>query len=59
MFIFEMLFVCLFVCIIDEFFVGEMFASCPVDGTAVESVLDSSRYFVLRIQDGSGKWCFI
>jgi len=38
---------------------GEMFASCPVDGTAVEPVLDSSRYFVLKIQDGSGRHAFV
>ncbi|KAG8311244.1 Adaptin ear-binding coat-associated protein 1 [Homalodisca vitripennis] len=33
---------------------GELFAKCPIDkypGVAVESVSDSSRYFVLRIQD--------
>lgn len=36
---------------------GELFAQCPVDnhpGLAVESVTDSSRYFVIRIKDGSG-----
>lgn len=36
---------------------GELFAKCPIEtypGIAVESVLDSSRYFVLRIQDDSG-----
>ena len=36
---------------------GELFAQCPVDaypGIAVESVMDSSRYFVLRIKDPSG-----
>jgi len=38
---------------------GEVFASCPVDGTAVEPVLDSSRYFVLKIQDGSGRHAFV
>lgn len=40
---------------------GELFAQCPVDshpGLAVESVTDSSRYFVIRIKDESGlcKW---
>uniref|UniRef100_A0A8C9Q3K8 NECAP endocytosis associated 2 n=1 Tax=Spermophilus dauricus TaxID=99837 RepID=A0A8C9Q3K8_SPEDA len=42
---------------------GELFAQAPVDqfpGTAVESVTDSSRYFVIRIEDGNGtrlaKW---
>ena len=39
--------------------VGELFAQCPVDaypGVAVEQVMDSSRYFVLKIQDGSGRF---
>nr|CAD7446001.1 unnamed protein product [Timema bartmani] len=37
---------------------GELFAKCPIEtypGVAVESVTDSSRYFVLRIQDDNGK----
>ena len=41
---------------------GELFAQCPVDtfpGTAIECVLDSSRYFVLKIVDISGKHAFI
>ncbi|KAI8795420.1 adaptin ear-binding coat-associated protein 1 [Biomphalaria glabrata] len=41
---------------------GELFAQCPVDaypGIAVESVMDSSRYFVLRIKDESGRSAFI
>ncbi|CAG5128635.1 unnamed protein product [Candidula unifasciata] len=41
---------------------GELFAQCPVDeypGIAVESVMDSSRYFVLRIKDDSGRSAFI
>lgn len=36
---------------------GELFAQCPIDvypGPAVEAVADSSRYFVLRIQDDNG-----
>lgn len=38
--------------------VGELFAQAPVEqypGIAVETVSDSSRYFVLRIQDDSGE----
>nr|CAG4642870.1 EOG090X0G5X [Evadne anonyx] len=41
---------------------GELFAKCPIDtypGIALESVSDSSRYFVLRIQDDSGRAAFI
>ncbi|XP_005099308.1 adaptin ear-binding coat-associated protein 1 [Aplysia californica] len=41
---------------------GELFAQCPVDaypGIAVEPVMDSSRYFVIRIKDGSGRSAFI
>lgn len=41
---------------------GELFAQCPVDnhpGLAVESVTDSSRYFVIRIKDESGRSAFI
>jgi len=37
--------------------VGELFAQCPLDGypsAAMEQVLDSSRYFVIRIQDELG-----
>lgn len=37
---------------------GELFAQAPVKeypGIAVETVSDSSRYFVLRIQDDSGE----
>ena len=37
---------------------GELFAKCPVDdypGIAVEGVLDSSRYFVLKIVDETGR----
>lgn len=38
---------------------GELFAKCPIDaypGIAIEPVTDSSRYFVLRIQDDNGGW---
>ncbi|XP_028922404.1 adaptin ear-binding coat-associated protein 2 [Ornithorhynchus anatinus] len=41
---------------------GELFAQAPIDqfpGTAVENVTDSSRYFVIRIEDGSGRRAFI
>uniref|UniRef100_A0A2K5D0H0 NECAP PHear domain-containing protein n=1 Tax=Aotus nancymaae TaxID=37293 RepID=A0A2K5D0H0_AOTNA len=41
---------------------GELFARAPVDQfprTAVESVTDSSRYFVIRTEDGNGQWAFI
>ncbi|XP_070614224.1 adaptin ear-binding coat-associated protein 1 [Erythrolamprus reginae] len=41
---------------------GELFAQAPIDqypGIAVETVNDSSRYFVLRIQDGNGRSAFI
>lgn len=37
---------------------GELFAKCPIDkypGVALESVTDSSRYFVVKIQDDNGK----
>mmetsp|Transcript_18487 Transcript_18487/g.32109 ORF Transcript_18487/g.32109 Transcript_18487/m.32109 type:complete len:244 (-) Transcript_18487:11-742(-) len=37
---------------------GELFAVCPVDDTAVEPVKDSSRYFVLRIEN-QGRHAFI
>lgn len=38
---------------------GELFAKCPIDkypGVALEAVTDSSRYFVVRIQDDNGGW---
>uniref|UniRef100_A0A182YK38 NECAP PHear domain-containing protein n=1 Tax=Anopheles stephensi TaxID=30069 RepID=A0A182YK38_ANOST len=41
---------------------GTLFANCPIEsypGVAIEAVSDSSRYFVLRIQDGNGRTAFI
>ncbi|KAL3268140.1 hypothetical protein HHI36_007267 [Cryptolaemus montrouzieri] len=41
---------------------GELFARCPIEAypsVAIESVSDSSRYFVLRIQDDNGRAAFI
>nr|CAG4644389.1 EOG090X0G5X [Lepidurus arcticus] len=41
---------------------GELFAKSPIDqypGTAIEAVSDSSRYFVIRIQDDNGRSAFI
>lgn len=41
---------------------GALFANCPVEaypGVAIEPVSDSSRYFVLRIQDDNGRSAFI
>lgn len=41
---------------------GQLFANCPVEaypGVAIEAVSDSSRYFVLRIQDDNGRSAFI
>ncbi|GIX68425.1 adaptin ear-binding coat-associated protein 1 [Caerostris darwini] len=41
---------------------GELFAKAPIDkypGIAIESVTDSSRYFVLRIEDDNGRAAFI
>ncbi|KAE8739530.1 hypothetical protein FOCC_FOCC014950 [Frankliniella occidentalis] len=41
---------------------GELFAKCPIEkypGIALEAVSDSSRYFVVRIQDDDGRAAFI
>ncbi|XP_061215439.1 adaptin ear-binding coat-associated protein 2 [Neopsephotus bourkii] len=41
---------------------GELFAQAPVEqfpGIAVESVTDSSRYFVIRVEDGNGRRAFL
>ncbi|MEQ2212213.1 Adaptin ear-binding coat-associated protein 1, partial [Xenoophorus captivus] len=41
---------------------GELYAQAPVEqypSIAVEAVTDSSRYFVIRIEDGTGRHAFI
>ena len=41
---------------------GELFAQCPVEaypGVAVEAVMDSSRYFVLKLMGDGGKLSFL
>ena len=41
---------------------GALFATCPVTepgSKAIDPVVDSSRYFVLRIDDGKGRHAFI
>ncbi|KAK5862150.1 hypothetical protein PBY51_017576 [Eleginops maclovinus] len=47
---------------LEDKITGELFAQAPVEefpGLTVETVSDSSRYFVLRIQDDSGRSAFI
>ena len=46
-----------YICIEDKNS-GDLFAKAPVEsypGEAVEAVLDSSRYFVIRVEDESGR----
>ncbi|XP_022698197.1 NECAP-like protein CG9132 isoform X3 [Varroa jacobsoni] len=41
---------------------GELFAKCPIEeypGVAIETVTDSSRYFVVRLKDDDGRTAFI
>lgn len=41
---------------------GELFAACPAaeqGSSAIDQVVDSSRYFVLRLDDGKGKHAFM
>lgn len=41
---------------------GQEYAKCPIDkypGIAIEPVSDSSRYFVIRVQDDNGRAAFI
>ncbi|WFD30942.1 hypothetical protein MSPP1_001968 [Malassezia sp. CBS 17886] len=51
---------------LEDALTGELFAACPYDvsGKSVEAVLDSSRYFVLRVEsdapdDGSRRHAYI
>lgn len=47
---------------LEDRITGELFAQAPVDqypGMVVEAVSDSSRYFVIRIEDGNGRHAFI
>jgi len=47
---------------LEDKFTGELFAQAPIPlypGPAVESVTDSSRYFVLKIEDEGGRHAFI
>ncbi|XP_033220629.1 NECAP-like protein CG9132 [Belonocnema kinseyi] len=47
---------------LEDKITGQLFAKCPIEtypGVAVEAVTDSSRYFVLRIQDDNGRTAFI
>ncbi|ODN06247.1 hypothetical protein Ocin01_00426 [Orchesella cincta] len=47
---------------LEDKITGALFAQAPIDeypGPAVEPVSDSSRYFVLRIQDDNGRNAFI
>ncbi|KAM7346957.1 NECAP-like protein CG9132 [Cochliomyia hominivorax] len=41
---------------------GALFANCPIEtypGVAIEAVSDSSRYFVIRVQDDNGRSAFL
>jgi len=41
---------------------GALFANCPIEtypGVSIEAVLDSSRYFVIRVQDDNGRSAFL
>ncbi|XP_034940936.1 NECAP-like protein CG9132 [Chelonus insularis] len=47
---------------LEDKITGELFAKCPIDkypGTAVEPVTDSSRYFVIKVQDDDGRAAFL
>jgi len=38
---------------------GDIFAVCPIQDGAVDRCVDSSRYFVLRIENANGRHMFI
>lgn len=38
---------------------GKLFAMCKVEDGAVERVPDSSRYFVIKIQNAQGRHAFV
>ncbi|KAJ3320579.1 Vacuolar protein-sorting-associated protein 27 [Boothiomyces sp. JEL0866] len=38
---------------------GELFAKCPVTEGAVEPVLDSSRYFVIKVVSPTGQYAYV
>lgn len=41
---------------------GQLFAKCPIDeypGICIEPVIDSSRYFVIRLKNDNGQTAFI
>jgi len=38
---------------------GDIFAVCPIKDGAVDRCVDSSRYFVLRIENANGRHMFI
>lgn len=41
---------------------GQLFANCPIDeypGICIEPVIDSSRYFVIRLRNDNGQTAFI
>ncbi|XP_076649001.1 NECAP-like protein CG9132 [Halictus rubicundus] len=47
---------------LEDKITGELFAKCPIEkypGIAVEPVTDSSRYFVLRVQNDNGRSAFL
>lgn len=47
---------------LEDKITGQLYANCPIEaypGIAIEAVSDSSRYFVLRIMDDSGRTAFI